>query len=131
LHGEDGKQLNKNDIVQGQVVIVEISAEADLNYQNIVILDMLPAGFEIENPRIKTRVGSSLAKNKDFEPDHIDVRDDRLLIFTDMPSENKFTYRYVVRAVTRGDFILPPISAECMYDPSIKSINGQGRVIVK
>ena len=128
---KDGEQINKNNIAQGQVVIVEISVDADLNYQNVVISDMLPSGFEIENPRIETRDGSGLAKNKGFEPDHIDMRDDRFLIFTDMPPKNKFTYKYVVRAVTKGDFILPAISAECMYDPSIKSVSGQGRVIIK
>ena len=127
----DGEQINKNDIKQGQVVIVEISVEADLNYQNVVISDMLPAGFEIENPRLETRDNSASEKNKGFEPDHIDMRDDRFLIFTNMPPENKFTYQYVVRAVTKGDFILPPISSECMYDPSIKSVSGQGRVVVK
>ena len=112
-------------------MIVEISFDADLNYENVVISDMLPAGFEIENPRIETRDGSGLAKKNDFVPDHMDIRDDRFLIFTDLPTGNKFTYKYVVRAVTKGDFILPPISAECMYDPSIKSVNGQGRVIIK
>lgn len=125
-----GNQINKNDIKQGETVVVELSVEADLNYENIVIADMLPAGFEIENPRIETRDGSGLASEKDFMPDHIDIRDDRFLIFTDMPSENKFIYRYVTRAVTQGNFILPPVSAECMYDPSIKSVSGQGRVII-
>jgi len=128
---KDGNQINKNDISQGQVVVVEISVDADLNYQNVVVSDMLPAGFEIENPRIATRDGSGLAAEQAFEPDHIDMRDDRFLIFTDLPPNNKFTYKYVVRAVTKGDFVLPPISAECMYDPSIKSVSGQGRVIIK
>jgi hypothetical protein len=125
-----GNQINKNDIKQGQVVVVELYVEGDWNYENVVIADMLPSGFAIENPRLQTNDGSGLASEKDFMPDHIDIRDDRFLIFTDMPSENKFTYRYVARAVTKGDFILPPVSAECMYDPGIKSVSGQGRVII-
>ena len=126
-----GEQINKNNIARGDVVIVEISVESKLNYKNIVVCDMLPAGFEIENPRIKAKDSFDLAKDNKFEPGHIDVRDDRLLIFTDMPAENKFVYKYAVRAVTKGDFILPPVSAECMYDPGIKSVSGQGRVVIK
>jgi len=127
----DGKPLDLNNIAQGEVVIVELSVDSDLNYKNVVISDLLPACFEIENPRLKTSDSSSVSNSKEFEPGHIDIRDDRFLMFTDMPMSNKFSYKYVVRAVTKGDFTLPPVSAECMYDPSIKSINGQGRIYVK
>jgi len=127
----DGKPLDVNKITQGEVIIVELSVDSDLNYKNVVVADLLPACFEIENPRLKTRVGASLTKGKRFEPDHVDIRDDRFLMFTDMPGSNKFSYQYVVRAVTKGDFTLPPVSAECMYDPSIKSVSGQGRVQVE
>ena len=38
---------------------------------------------------------------------------------------------FVARAVTRGEFKLPPIHAECMYDPAIWSTRGAGVVRVK
>ena len=36
--------------------------------------------------------------------------------------EEAATYRFRVRAVTKGTFAMPPISAEGMYDPEIRFI---------
>jgi len=100
-------------------------------YQNVIVADLLPACFEIENPRLASTEKISWITEDSFEPDHIDIRDDRLLLFTDLPNTKELHYRYVVRAVTRGEFTLPAISASCMYDPSIVSVNGQGEVKIK
>ena len=56
------------------------------------------------------------------------MRDDRLLIFTDLSGVRTYTHRYAVRAVTAGRFKLPAIAGECMYDPAISSIHGAGEV---
>ena len=123
-----GKKLNLSNIKQGQIIVVDLSIKADMPYQNLVIQDLLPAGFEIENPRISTREKLDWIKKDIFEPDHYDIRDDRLLIFTDIPDTEVVHYRYIVRAVTKGKFTLPAVSASCMYDPSIKSLSGKGRI---
>ena len=60
---------------------------------------------------------------------HVDIRDDRLIVFANVPSGRRF-YRYIARAVTPGEFALPPVKAECMYDESITSVNGAGRLEV-
>lgn len=130
LFTRDGSQLDLNKIKQGDVVIIEISINADAAYSNVIVEDLLPACFEIENPRLASTEKVAWLKNDSFEPDHIDIRDDRLLLFTDLPDTKNIYYRYAVRAVTKGDFELPPISASCMYDPSIVSVNGQGKVTV-
>ena len=126
----EGKPLKLKKIKQGQVVVVDISIDADVIYKNIIVEDLLPAGFEIENARIATRENAPSAINGFFEPDHIDIRDDRFLLFTDLPRTKNLHYRYIVRAVTKGKFKLPPISASCMYDPSIVSVSGAGEIIV-
>jgi len=122
--------LDFEKIKQGQIIVVDISIEAESIYKNIVVEDLLPAGFEIENARISTREDTLSSTSGFFEPDHIDIRDDRLLLFTDLPRTKDLHYRYVVRAVTKGKFKLPPISASCMYDPSIVSVNGQGEITI-
>ena len=127
----EGAPLDMNKISQGQVIVVDISLDADLSYQNVVVEDLLPACFEIENPRIATRETVQWLKKDLIEPEHIDIRDDRLLMFTDLSGAKNQHYMYIVRAVTRGKFVLPAISAMCMYDPSIVSVNGQGRIEVK
>jgi len=127
----DGSKLDVNEIKQGDVVVVDLSFKADRDYRNVIVADLLPACFEIENPRISTSETVEWITKKTFEPTHMDIRDDRLLLFTFLLGGNELHFRYIVRAVTKGEFILPPVSAECMYDPSIKSVHGQGRVLIK
>lgn len=126
----DGKALDITKIKQGDAIVVDIVFNSIAAYKNIVVEDLLPACFEIENPRIATSETVEWIKKDMIEPTHVDMRDDRLLLFTDLSSANNLHYRYVVRAVTKGKFILPAISASCMYDPSIVSISGQGYVEV-
>jgi uncharacterized protein YfaS (alpha-2-macroglobulin family) len=113
---------------QGEVVVVDIALSAEQNYKNVVLADLLPAGFEVENPRLASSDTSDLSDNDMVDPARIDIRDDRVLVFTNVSDGTH--YRYVVRAVTPGRFRLPAVSAECMYDPSIVSVNGAGEVTI-
>ena len=126
----DGNSLDVNRIKQGEVIVVDIAIDTGLAYKNVLVEDLLPACFEIENPRIATSETIEWIKKDMFEPGHIDIRDDRLLLFTDLPGTSNMHYRYIVRAVTKGKFVLPAISASCMYNPSIVSVSGQGNVEV-
>ena len=130
LFTRDGSLVDLNKIKHGDVVVVEMLIDADMAYDNVIVEDLLPACFEIENPRLASTEKVEWIRNDTFEPDHIDIRDDRLLLFADLPNAKDLYYRYAVRAVTKGEFELPPISASCMYDPSIVSVNGQGKVKV-
>ena len=127
----EGQSFDLTKIKQGDTVIADISIQAEQAYKNVIVEDLLPACFEIENPRIATTEKVEWMTKDNFEPDHIDIRDDRLLLFTDLPSTDTIHYRYVVRAVTKGKFALPAVSASCMYDPSITSASGQGSIEVK
>jgi uncharacterized protein YfaS (alpha-2-macroglobulin family) len=127
----DDKPLDMAKIKQGEVIIVDIIFNSIAAYKNIVVEDLLPACFEIENPRLATSETMEWLKKDMIEPGHVDMRDDRLLLFTDLDTANNKHYRYVVRAVTKGKFILPAIDASCMYDPSIMSVSGQGSVEVE
>ena len=48
-----------------------------------------------------------------------DVRDDRLILFFDRLTQER-PYGFKVRAVTKGTFAVPPISAVGMYDPAVR-----------
>ena len=123
-----GKPANLTKLKQGDVVIVDITLGAGQNYKNVVLVDLLPAGFEVENPRLASSDTSDLSELDMINPQKIDIRDDRILVFTNISDDTH--YRYVVRAVTPGKFKLPAVSAECMYDPSIVSVNGAGEITI-
>ncbi len=116
---------------QGELLITEISVKSlSKDLHNVVVVDMLPSGFEIENPRLKTRDSRSILHQQSFRPNNIDIRDDRLILFGSFPKDNEQKFYYTLRAVTEGSFTLPPISAEAMYDPSKSAVAGTGTIQV-
>lgn len=125
---KEGKPIKYDQIQQGDMVVAEIKIKAlTENLDNVVIADLLPAGLEIENPRLESRAGISWIKDG-FRPDYMDIRDDRMLLFTNLPLQKERKFHYALRAVTVGEFILPPITAEAMYDPAKTSVANSGNV---
>ena len=96
--------------------------------ENIVISDLLPAGFEIENPRTKEIPGMEWIKDAST-PVSLDVRDDRINLFVDLHN-NRQTYYYAVRAVSPGIYKMGPVGAEAMYNGEYHSYHGGGTVTV-
>ena len=125
-----GKPVSGNTFKQNELVIVQITLEKTFSndVQNIVITDLLPAGFEIENPRTKDIPGMDWIKDA-YAPIAVDVRDDRINLF--LNSVNlKQTYYYAVRAVSPGVYKMGPVSADAMYNGEYHSYNGGGVIKV-
>jgi uncharacterized protein YfaS (alpha-2-macroglobulin family) len=90
---------------------------------------MLPAGFEIENPRINDVPGTSWVKDDAYAM-HTDIRDDRINLFVSA-SANSQSFYYAVRCVSKGTFRMGPVSADAMYNGEYHSYNGAGTVRIK
>lgn len=127
----DGNPVNADRIRQGELVIVKLSLDAGQStLSNLVIEDLLPAGLEVENPSLKTsQLVAWVKKKQDLDVQHLEARDDRVLVFVDRLAGTQSCY-YAARAVTPGDYVYPAVSAECMYDPSVRSVHGMGRMVV-
>jgi uncharacterized protein YfaS (alpha-2-macroglobulin family) len=125
-----GKAVSNNMFRQNDLVIVQVSLERAFNTQvnNIVITDIIPAGFEIENPRTKEIPGMDWIKDADV-PTSLDARDDRIHLFVDLTSGRQ-VYYYAVRAVTTGTFKMGPVSADALYNGEYHSYNGGGTVTI-
>lgn len=125
-----GKPLAKNTFKQNDLIVVKISLVSlgANNVNNVVVTDILPAGLEVENPRITDQTGMSWAKDAAM-PQHQDFRDDRVNIFT-TATANSQSFYYTVRAVSLGNYRLGPVSADAMYDGEYHSYNGAGTVTV-
>ncbi len=61
-----------------------------------------------------------------FIVNNIDMRDDRVSIAGAMPGTWIAHVSYLVRAVTPGEYVQPPVRAEQMYDINENSIRGAG-----
>jgi len=125
-----GRELNGNSFKQNDLIVVAITLENSYNQaiENIVITDLLPAGFEIENPRTKEIPGMNWIKN-DNQPTHLDVRDDRINFFVDLYNRPQ-TYYYAVRAVSPGTYRMGPVMADAMYNGEYHSYNGARTITV-
>jgi uncharacterized protein YfaS (alpha-2-macroglobulin family) len=123
-----GRAISGSSFKQNDLVIVEITLEKlySGSVDNIVITDMLPAGFEIENPRTKEIPGMDWIKESST-PEALDVRDDRINLFVDLFTP-KQKYYYAVRAVSPGVYKMGPVSADAMYNGEYHSYNGAGTV---
>ena len=127
---KDGEERSGT-FVHGELLIAEVNVKSlTANLENVVVVDMLPTGFEIENPRLESRAGIPWLKAQDFKPDYIDIRDDRLIFFGTFPRQRERKFYYALRAVTRGEFTLPPIAAEAMYDTTKSAVTGSMRIAV-
>jgi len=134
---KDGEYLDLNHIPHGELVVAEIEIRATGDdVRNLVIVDMLPAGFAIENPRLESRQSldwlDKRYEHKDrFYTEYMDMRDDRLILFGDVYSKRPRVFYYALRAVTPGTFTVPSIKAEAMYNPVITSVASSSQITVE
>ena len=129
--GEPVTAFRQNDLI---VVRITLSSATGVPVENVVITDLLPASFEVENPRLMASAGNEARdmawiKNA-AKPDHFDVRDDRINFFTTADRTEQAFY-YQVRAVSKGQFVLGPVSADAMYSADYRSYSGAGTVRVE
>ncbi len=132
LYDRFGNELSLNQIKQNDLVIVKITLRSSIdNIQNIAITDLLPSGFEIENPRLTEQAQYSFIQSA-TTPQFFDIRDDRINIYTNIEKNQlQQEFYYLVRAVSQGKFNYPPVAAEAMYNPAYTSVSGKGVLIVK
>ncbi len=102
------------------VVVLKVT-EQQPQFGRVIVADYLPAGFEIDNPRL---VSSGETNTLDWiadgaEPVNSEFRDDRFTAAFDrsVDSSPVFTVAYVVRAVSPGRYVLPQAKVEDMYRP--------------
>jgi uncharacterized protein YfaS (alpha-2-macroglobulin family) len=126
-----GNPLGNNSFNQNDLVVVELTLSTTDNsvIENVIISDLLPACFEVENTRLNTERGLDWIKNRSY-PDHIDFRDDRVNLFANASGQNRKFY-YMVRVVGKGTFKQGPVSAEAMYNGAYYSYSGSSMIVVK
>jgi alpha-2-macroglobulin len=121
-----GKPITNNKFEQNDLVVIKLSIQGSYNtvIENVVITDILPAGFEIENPRITSVPGLEWITNRS-QPVYMDIRDDRINFFVSV-TDKIANYYYIVRAVTPGTFQMGPVGADAMYNAEYHSYHGAG-----
>ena len=135
FHTLDGGDADVAHAKQNQrfVVVLKVT-DAQPQFARVALIDYLPAGFEIDNPRL---VSSGDTGALDWiedpgTPVHTEFRDDRFTAAFNRTNSDPavFTVAYVVRAVSPGDYVLPQAEIEDMYRPDRFGRTGTGAVSV-
>ncbi len=124
----DGKPLES--IRAGMLAVVTLKVILPQESLFVVLEDPLPAGFEAVNPaflteseeqqkRLEVLSGSSGWQRWWQGFNHIEMHDDRVLLFADSLTPGIHTHRYLVRALTYGSFSAPGTKIEEMYTPEV------------
>ncbi len=100
----------------------------------VLITDLLPAGFEIDNPSL---VDSAQLSNFEWigevQAAHTEFHSDRFVAAFDRSTgdNREITLAYVVRAVTPGTYDHPAANVEDMYRPQFSARTATGRMEVQ
>jgi len=116
------------------VVVLKVT-EPQPQFARVALTDYVPAGFEIDNPRLASSgdTGTLAWITDAATPVHTEFRDDRFTAAFDRNTSDKsvFTVAYVVRAVSPGTYVLPQANVEDMYRPDRFGRTGTGTIKVQ
>ncbi|HEX4083789.1 MAG TPA: alpha-2-macroglobulin family protein, partial [Chthoniobacteraceae bacterium] len=94
-------------------VVLRMRSLNGRSIDNVAVVDLLPGGFEVTRSSIQPGQHTCGC-------DYVDVREDRVLLYTRVgPRESEI--RYQIKPANRGQFTVPPVFAESMYDRGIKA----------
>lgn len=130
----NGEPANLDTVRQNDVLVVVLEGEAATKLSHQALLTHpLPAGWEIENPRLGAEAAETLPWLGTLsEPKAYEARDDRYAAAVDLtPDAPTFRLAYVVRAVTPGTYDLPGAVLEDMYRPRYFARQAGGRITVQ
>ena len=135
-----GSPISVEDIRQGTdfmsaVTLSNISGTSD--YSNLALTHIIPSGWEIYNERMIVPEASSSNSNEANTPEssadkytYKDIRDDRVLTYFDLRRGESKTFTVRLQATYAGNFILPAIQCEAMYDVAVQARTKAGRTTV-
>lgn len=129
----DGKPLDS--IKAGMLAVVSLQVILPQERLFVVLEDPLPAGFEAVNPTFLTESEEHQRQLEELSEkgrrrwwqgfNHIEMHDDRVLLFADSLKPGIHTHRYLVRALTHGTFYVPGTKIQEMYAPEVFGRSGE------
>jgi uncharacterized protein YfaS (alpha-2-macroglobulin family) len=123
----DGEIISIDQLDQGTDFIAQVTVKNPGykgDYSELALTHLFPSGWEIRNQRMELS-GSTLL-NDNFE--YQDIRDDRVLTYLDLDRNASKTFTIGLHAAYIGEYYLPAVRCEAMYDASIMALE-KGKII--
>ena len=124
----DGNLINPALLKQGTdfTAMVTVRNNSASGLRNLALSVKVPSGWEIYNSRL-------VASEEDYSARYTncDIRDSEVLWYFDLPRGVAKTFPLRLSAAYLGEFVLPAVSCEAMYDNSIfaNSASGVAKVV--
>jgi len=129
------KPTDLNQLHVGDLIYQKITLTNREELENIVVVERIPACFEIANERLsKEKRPNGVQDSKNFKPSYQDIRDDRVLTFLNLAEPERIyrknskhytikpnvtTFYTPLRITAKGECQIPATFAEAMYDSRI------------
>lgn len=131
--------ISVDDIKQGTdfialAVISNVSGTSD--YTNLALTHIIPSGWEIYNERMlatdteNPNSETSTPRNSISRYSYQDIRDDRVLTYFNLRRGETKMFTIRLQATYAGNFILPAVQCEAMYDATVQARSKAGRTTV-
>jgi len=129
----NGGHVDLSEVKSGDFLLVHLEISLEDKYKHLpdaMVIDLLPAGLELENQNLEHAL-----KLDDIKVDgkyvrdwggqtrikHSEYRDDRFVAALTLSTYQNAHVFYLARAVTPGDYVVPPTLVEDMYRPEIRA----------
>lgn len=106
-------QLKMGDNFTAKFTITNNSSEL---LENLILSFPIPTGWEISNERL----GGEVA-NKDYS--YLDIRDDHIYVHFDLDANDTKTFEFNATITYGGNYFVPAVTCEAMYDNTIRANN--------
>ena len=110
----EGRMIDPGSIVQGTdfKVIVTVRNTTMYNVNDLALSQVFPSGWEIMNTRLFGGTGDSGTDIYDY----LDIRDDRVYTYFSLEPNKTKRFELTLTATYEGEFTLPAVICEGMYD---------------
>ncbi|OCQ51337.1 hypothetical protein Ppb6_03565 [Photorhabdus australis subsp. thailandensis] len=128
----NGNPVSIDRLRSGEMVVVKLVVNSDKSVPDALVVDLLPAGLEVENQNLANSSASlsdSAANLQELIGDmqqatirHTEYRDDRYVAAVAVDPYQPVTLLYLARAVTPGVYTIPAPQVESMYVPYWRAV---------
>ncbi|MCO5269102.1 MAG: MG2 domain-containing protein [Brumimicrobium sp.] len=125
-----GKPINVEQIEQGMDFSVEVTVSnpgMHGDYHDLALSQLFPSGWEIQNQRMDIGYDG----DNDALFDYQDIRDDRVFTYFSLARNKSKVITIYLHATYAGEYYLPAVYIEAMYDNSISALEKGKKVKVK
>lgn len=134
LYTLSGQKIDPTAVKSGDLMVVVLSGHLKEHHTHeVMVLDLLPAGFEIETIKLDAETAQKNFGwlNQLTQASRIEKRDDRFFAAFRAQKPENFTLAYLVRAINPGTYEYPAATVESMYRPQFSARTPVGKLVIK